>query len=231
MKMKKIAVYLLVLVLIFSLSSCGKNKAAVGDEASSLSPQNIPEQKQEEFSEKVPEEKKQDKPLQENPEEKPADTQQKEEGELLSPAQPLSPAQLAGTWLLTSGEVEGWVWDAAESQEYAVLYFLPSQDTEISAGTLTVNYESRSGWGEMRQFFYDQELTLLEEPLYEGCGNEEWSVCLGSKSPLNEHGYPLETEYYATLIEENTLLLQQYFTIDGGPGVSYSTLNEFYPRF
>ncbi|MBR6684053.1 MAG: hypothetical protein IKL38_06900, partial [Firmicutes bacterium] len=43
----------------------------------------------------------------------------------------------------------------------------------------------------------------------------------------DENGYPVETEYYATLLDYNTLLLQQYYTLDGSPSVSYQTYVRF----
>lgn len=151
------------------------------------------------------------------------DTMPEEIGELLSPA------QLTGTWILASGMVEGWEWDARDEREYGVLFFDSTWDEEIAGPTLQADYESRAGWGEMRESFYDRELILLDEPIYEGCGNEKWSVRIGPESPLNEHGYPKETDYYVTLLDDNTLLLQRYYTIDGGPGVSYSYFKRILP--
>lgn len=151
------------------------------------------------------------------------DTMPGEIGELLSPA------QLTGTWVMTSGMVEGWEWDARDEREYGVLFFDSAWNEEIAGPVLHADYESRTGWGDMRESFYDQELTLLEEPVYEGCGNEKWSVRIGPESPVNEHGYPKETDYYVTLLDENTLLLQSYYTIDDGPGVSYSYFKRILP--
>lgn len=151
------------------------------------------------------------------------DTMPGETGELLSPA------QLAGTWVMASGMVEGWEWDARDMREYGVLFFDSAWNEEIAGPVLLADYESRTGWGDMRESFYDRELTLLEEPVYEGCGNEKWSVRIGPESPLDEHGYPKETDYYVTLLDENTLLLQSYYTIDGGPGVSYSYFKRILP--
>lgn len=202
--MKKFVVHILILVFIVSLAACGKDAVAGED---TLAPKkNALEKNQEESANKASEETKTEESVQESLEEK-----------------------LAGTWVLSSGEVEGWEWDAREEREYGILHFASYWDEEISALALAADYENRAGWGDMRESFYDQELTLLEEPLYEGCGNEKWSVRLGPESPLNEHGYPEETDYYATLVDENTLLLQQYFTIDGGPRVSYSYFKRILP--
>jgi len=141
----------------------------------------------------------------------------------------LSPAQLTGTWVLASGMAEGWEWDAREEREYGVLFFDSVWNEEIVDLTLAADYESRAGWGDMRDSFYDRELTLLKEPIYEGCGNETWSVRIGQESPLNENGYPQEKDYYVTLVDENILLLQTYYSIDGGPGVSYSYYKRILP--
>jgi hypothetical protein len=89
--------------------------------------------------------------------------------------------------------------------------------------------EARDYEGFINKSFYQQKIESLDEPLYDGCGNEAWSVRFGDESEKNENGYPIHEEYYATLLDKNTLLLQQYFTIDGGPGVSYQTFKRVFP--
>ena len=66
---------------------------------------------------------------------------------------------------------------------------------------------------------FEAELELLEEPVYEGCGNDEWSV----KFLTYNSTYGEDEEFYATLIDENTLLLQHLYPFDGTQGVSYQT--------
>ena len=67
----------------------------------------------------------------------------------------------------------------------------------------------------------------MDQPLYDGCGNDSWSVRIGPESPKDANGYPTETEYYATLLDYNTLLMQQYYTVDGNPAVSTLTYWRF----
>jgi hypothetical protein len=71
--------------------------------------------------------------------------------------------------------------------------------------------------------------TILDEPIYSGCGNEVWSVRIGEISEVNEDGYPLKTETYVTLLDENTMLRKLYYTFDGGPGVSYQIFRRVVP--
>ena len=66
---------------------------------------------------------------------------------------------------------------------------------------------------------FEAELDLAPEPLYEGCSNDEWSVrFLTYNSTFGE-----ADDFYATLIDENTLLLQHLYPFDGTQGVSYQT--------
>ena len=63
------------------------------------------------------------------------------------------------------------------------------------------------------------KLELLEEPVYVGCGNDEWSVRFKIvNSNLGE-----DEEFYATLIDEKRLILQHLYPFDGTQGVSYQT--------
>ena len=63
------------------------------------------------------------------------------------------------------------------------------------------------------------DLELCDEPLYFGCGNDVWSVTFH----VTETTFGTEDEFYATLIDENTLMLRNIFPFDGALGVSHST--------
>ena len=103
---------------------------------------------------------------------------------------------LEGEWTLHSGIVDGYEYSAEEAG-YA---------TELSIGEKSAHYLFSSS--DITQSF-DAELELLDTPLYEGCENNEWSV----KFILKESDFDDEEEFYATLIDEETLLFQHFFSI------------------
>lgn len=132
-----------------------------------------------------------------------------------------SPAELQGVWLQVGSEVEGDVNETMPGSFNSLVFRTDwaGDEKTLLASSETGDYSHLFAEGR----YYDQEITLLEYPLYEGCGNDIWSVRIGEESPLNENGYPEETETYVTLLDQNTLLQQHYFSFDGGPGVSYQT--------
>ena len=138
-----------------------------------------------------------------------------------------SPAELQGVWLQTQYEIEG---DMGEMMPGRMESLVLRPDWSGDRKTLLATAESRIYDGYLiGEDFSGADITVLDEPLYSGCGNEEWSVRIGEESPLNEDGYPINKEVYVTLLDQNTLLQQCYFTIDGGPGVSYQTFKRFLP--
>ena len=138
-----------------------------------------------------------------------------------------SPAELEGTWLLVSGETEGWEWDAMPGQLSSLVFYVTSFDGPLS---LAAHMEDRDYYGEMTDSAHNVRVEVLPMPLYEGCKNNDWSVRIGPASETDENGYPLETEYYATLVNHNIMLVQQYFTLDGYPAVTYQTYARFPDR-
>ena len=133
-------------------------------------------------------------------------------------------AELRGTWLMISGEIEDDKWQAMPGELSSIVFDTTYADDHIM---LIADMEERGYDDQMRYSAYEQEVSLLEEPLYHACENEAWSVRIGPASPTDENGYPLETEFYATLLDYNTLLLQRYYTLDGAPTVSYQTYWRF----
>jgi len=113
---------------------------------------------------------------------------------------------LEGEWTMVSGMVDGDEYTAEEA----------GYTTELSISGKTAYY--RHVMGDVAQSF-DAELVYLDEPIYDGCGNDEWSVMF----ELTSSDFGAEDEFYATLIDENTLLFQQFFPFDGTQGVSYQT--------
>ena len=133
------------------------------------------------------------------------------------------PAELAGTWLMVSGETEGWEWEAMPGHfETLVFSFMWDEyGPGLRADSQYCYYD------EIESKYWGSVVTVLDEPLYEGCENAVWSVRIGEESPKDENGYLTETEYYATLLNRNTLLMQQHYTLDGYPELSYQTFQRF----
>ena len=137
------------------------------------------------------------------------------------------PAELVGTWLMVSGETEGWEWNAMPGELESLVFKTVSTAMDV---TLAADHENRNHYGELGDARYGQELTLLDEPLYEGCGNEAWSVRIGPESPLDANGYPMQMEFHVTMLERDTLLMQRYYTMDGYPTVSHQTFRRMPER-
>ena len=138
-----------------------------------------------------------------------------------------SPAELEGTWLMVSGVTEGWEWEAMPGNLSSLVFYVTSFDGPLC---MAAHREDRDYYGDMADSAHNMQVEVLSKPLYEGCENGDWSVRIGPASPVDENGYPLETEYYATLLGHNTLLVQQYYTLDGYPAVSYQTYARFPDR-
>lgn len=136
------------------------------------------------------------------------------------------PAQLQGVWLQVGSEVEG---DINPTMPYFFnsMIFQTDGGDALLASAQSGDYDGFTA----RDSYSQREVTLLDQPIYEGCGNDEWSVRIGEESPLNEHGYPTGVDIYVTLLDENTLLQQRYYSFDNGqiPGVSYQTYKRFLP--
>ena len=135
-----------------------------------------------------------------------------------------TPAELAGTWLMVCGETEGWQWEAMPNELSSLVFHVAAYDgpLEMWADMETLDY-----YGTMTDADYGQEVLILNKAIYDDCENNSWCVRMGPESPKDENGYPTETEFYATLLDYNTLLLQRYYTIDGCPAVSYQTYWRF----
>lgn len=141
------------------------------------------------------------------------------------------PAELSGVWLEIGYEVEGEQGDSMPG-EFTSLVIETTWEEDSGKHVMRASSENGDYSGYVaRNTYYGSATTVLNEPLYDGCGNEMWSIRIGEESPLNEHGYPSGTDIYATLLDENTLLLQKYFSFDRGsiPGVSYQTYKRFVP--
>ena len=135
-----------------------------------------------------------------------------------------SPAELAGTWLQVSGETEGWQWEAMPERLSSLVFRVTAYEGPLE---LRADMETLDHFGTMTEGLHDQQVSILQEALYDGCENNSWSVRIGQEAARNEEGDPTETEVYATLLDERTLLVQQVYTLDGAPAVSYQTYLRF----
>lgn len=135
------------------------------------------------------------------------------------------PAELAGTWLMVSGETEGYQWEAMPGKLASLVFRVNADDA--GALELVADREELDYYCNLEQSAYNLKTEILNEPLHHGCENEAWSIRVGEISPVDSNGYPLQTELYATLLDHNTLLVQQYYTIDGAPAVSHQTYRRF----
>lgn len=137
------------------------------------------------------------------------------------------PAQLEGVWLLESSEVEGDFWEAQPGELESMIFEILWKDGKQQ---FVASQQRRTYWEEQWSSDYKETVTtILDEPLYSGCGNEEWSVLVGEYSELNENGYPVKTETYVTMLDENTMMRRLYYSFDGGPGVSHQIFKRITP--
>lgn len=113
---------------------------------------------------------------------------------------------LEGEWELVSGETDGYSYTAEEAG-YTTEFTIESG---IANYVHTINDVTKS---------FDAELKYQDIALYEGCGNDDWSV----EFVMIKSDFDAEEEYYATLTDDDTLLLQCFFPFDGAQGVSYET--------
>ena len=134
-------------------------------------------------------------------------------GEIVTGSQPLytymgliaeETLGMEGSWRLAWTEVEGY-------QDTEVAGSKSVEITLDDAGIYRMSYihHEFADWN-----FYDKELIITEGEMYPGCGNDQW---IAEVNYIGNYG----TEYYVTLLDDGTLLVQQYFTVDGAPAVGY----------
>lgn len=115
---------------------------------------------------------------------------------------------LDGEWVFAYGETDGYEFTAEEEGIESGI--------SINISDSTAKYYSKTEFTDKK---FDAELEMIEEPVYEGCGNDEWKVKFNTYNST----YGEDEEFYATLIDENTLLLRHLFPFDGTQGVSHQT--------
>jgi hypothetical protein len=123
---------------------------------------------------------------------------------LMPPVTP-EPIEMVGSWELAWTEVEG---DRNEATPGTQIIEITLDDSGLYWISFTDN--EFPDWS-----FQDKELVVFPEEIYPGCGNDQWSAT------VNYTGMG-GTEYTLTLLEDGTLLMQNYWEMDGAPWVSYS---------
>lgn len=122
---------------------------------------------------------------------------------LASPAAP-EPVEMLGEWELVWTEVED---DRNEAEPGSC-----SMEIRMSASSgFLASYTSR----EYPHNNFENELLVFDtRQMYYGCGNDAWVADL-------DYVGPWDTTYAVTLTEEDVLIKQNYFLVDGAPMVSY----------
>lgn len=117
---------------------------------------------------------------------------------------------LDGEWVLSGVEVEGQKLTAEEAGLESEI-IVTSTTSDVTATYFnSTEYETKR---------FEAEVIYVEEPLYYQCENDVWSVKFGIVSG----DFGEDEEFYATLIDDNTLLLRHLFPFDGTQGVSHQT--------
>ena len=114
--------------------------------------------------------------------------------------------EMVGKWERTHTMVEG---DAVESEPNICNIEISGE----SKNNLKISYNSK----EFTQNSYSNKnliFSLGALPIYTDCGNDVWYAKV-------DHKGKDDTAYSITLLEDGNLLLQNYFTVDGAPMVSY----------
>lgn len=109
---------------------------------------------------------------------------------------------LAGTWVRTGTETEG---DTNSGGSCTVVI------TAVGDGTYRITYTDQDF---PDSNYTDKAVEIREEALYEGCGNDRW---MGSIDHVSEPNIT----HALTIRDDCTLIIQNSFSFDGMPMVSY----------
>lgn len=114
------------------------------------------------------------------------------------------PNNMVGEWELLWTEIQG---ERIESGPDVKVITVTSDDAE--SFLLSYKDNERSDWS-----YYDRKLTVIDEAIYSDCVNNQWSAIV-------DYIGNYDTEYTVTLLDEDTLLMKQYWLVDGAPMVGY----------
>ncbi len=114
-----------------------------------------------------------------------------------------SPAELVGTWLMVTDDS----YDEPSPVlpgHFETLVFRTAWTAE--SAYLVADMEQKDYFGYMVDSFYDVPIELIDVPLYDGCGNEKWSVRIHPTDGIDRR----YSDNSVTLLDQNTLLMQKY---------------------
>lgn len=114
------------------------------------------------------------------------------------------PTEMVGTWELAWTEVEGDRNEAEPNEK--IIEITMDGDGLYWINYIDNNFPERS--------FYNKELVVFPDEIYYGCGNDQWSATVNYTGENN-------TEYALTVLTDGSLMLQQYWEMDGAPWVAY----------
>lgn len=115
------------------------------------------------------------------------------------------PMEMVGNWVRFRYEIEGY----EEEDTSGACTF---QISGASEDYLTISYTDASS---PTYNYRNQPLIIRQGAIYAGCGNDLWRAEVDYTGPYG-------TTYTVTLLEDGTLLLQNYWLMDGAPMVSYA---------
>ena len=115
------------------------------------------------------------------------------------------PVEMVGTWKRVRMEFEGY----GEEDTSGNCTIVITGETE---DTLAISYTDRE---RPESNYQNKTLDIRQGQIYWGCGNSLWLAEV-------DHVGHWDTTYTVTLLEDGTLLLQNYWEMDGAPAVSYA---------
>lgn len=114
------------------------------------------------------------------------------------------PAQLKGIWTMVSEDTYGEPSPVMPGQFETIVF---REVWTADSVSLVADLEQKDYYGTwMVDSFYGLETELLDIPVYDGCGNETWSV----RVHRDESEDPRYSEYAMTLLDAETMLVQKY---------------------
>lgn len=114
------------------------------------------------------------------------------------------PMEMVGTWERFRTEFEGYQEDTSGTCTLVI--------TGESEQTLMISYADKEYPDSNYQ---NKTLTVRQGQVYNGCGNSLWLADV-------DHVGQYDTTYCVTLLEDGTLLLQNYWEVDGSMNASYA---------
>lgn len=151
-----------------------------------------------------------------------------EKAERPGPGGELCPANLAGTWRMSSLEENGRLFDARGRGMASILLFSPTWSIDAGRYILQADYYFASSL-ETDEVEYRQLSDLcmkpLDQPLFDGISNEVWSA------QLQEESMGLDLVF--TLIDFSTMYLQEYDQNNGSEAIRtaiYKREESFFPE-